>query len=28
LFPTTQKRNLELAHGPANAGTYVEMASK
>jgi hypothetical protein len=28
LSPSTQKRNLELAHGPANTGTNVEIASK
>jgi hypothetical protein len=28
LSPTKQKRNLELAHEPANAGTNVEIASK
>ena len=28
LSPTRQKKNLELAHAPANAGTYVEIASK
>jgi hypothetical protein len=28
LSPTMPKRNLELAHGPANAGTNVETARK
>ena len=28
LSPTMPKRNLELAHGPANAGNNVETASK
>lgn len=28
LSPIKQKKNFELGHGPANAGTHVEIASK